>query len=110
MSELHYWRQTACAALQTDRGARYMMQLCRHFGHRHEVAWNETSGVLKFPFGSCKLETDESTLSLVVEAPDSEGLERVKRVVGSHLERFGHREQLTVAWHNETRTKGGDAA
>jgi hypothetical protein len=31
-------------------------------------------------------------------ADDAEGRARVERVVGSHLERFAHREELVVSW------------
>ena len=36
--------------------------------------------------------------TLVAEAPDAETLGRVQHVLGSHLERFGQRNELTVSW------------
>jgi hypothetical protein len=33
-----------------------------------------------------------------VEASDAESLARVQHVLGSHLERFGQRNELTVSW------------
>ena len=35
-------------------------------------------------------------------APDEDGLERVMRVIGSHLERFGRRDELSVTWEVST--------
>lgn len=31
-------------------------------------------------------------------APDASTLSTIREVVGSHLERFGHRNELTVVW------------
>ena len=36
-------------------------------------------------------------LTLLTRAPDEESLARVQHVLGSHLERFGQRNELTVA-------------
>jgi hypothetical protein len=35
-----------------------------------------------------------------VSAPDGEQHGRMERVIGSHLERFGRRDGLTVSWQN----------
>ena len=35
---------------------------------------------------------------LVLSAADEESHERMERVVGSHLERFGRRDELSVQW------------
>jgi hypothetical protein len=36
--------------------------------------------------------------TLLAEAPDEESLARVQHVLGSHLERFGQRNELAVTW------------
>jgi hypothetical protein len=38
---------------------------------------------------------------LRAEAPDAESSARVQHVLGSHLERFGQRTELTVRWVTE---------
>lgn len=40
----------------------------------------------------------EGVLTLLASAPDGESLARVQHVLGSHLERFGQRNELVVAW------------
>jgi hypothetical protein len=40
----------------------------------------------------------DGVLTLLAEAPDAESLERVQHVPGSHLERFGQRNELAVTW------------
>ena len=37
-------------------------------------------------------------LTLVAEATDTDGLTRIQDVLGGHLERFGQRNELIVAW------------
>jgi hypothetical protein len=37
-------------------------------------------------------------LTIEVSAADEENHERMERVIGSHLERFGRRDELSVAW------------
>jgi hypothetical protein len=40
----------------------------------------------------------EGVLTLRAEAPDQETLARIQHVLGSHLERFGQRNELAVVW------------
>jgi hypothetical protein len=44
----------------------------------------------------------DGVLTLLAEAPDAESLARVQHVLGSHLERFGQRNELTVTWTTGT--------
>jgi uncharacterized protein len=86
------------ADVATDKPVAYMRQLCKHFGHKVDASFGENSGHIQFEFGRCELHADDGTLALEVSAADAEGHERMERVIGSHLERFGRRDGLTVAW------------
>jgi hypothetical protein len=44
------------------------------------------------------LRAGDGELYLTVTAADEAGRERVRNVVGSHLERFGRRDELSVSW------------
>jgi hypothetical protein len=44
------------------------------------------------------LHTSERALNLEVSATNAENHERMERVIGSHLERFGRRDELSVTW------------
>jgi hypothetical protein len=48
--------------------------------------------------GSCLLVPGATALELRAQAPDAEALARVTDVIGSHLERFGQRNELVVSW------------
>jgi uncharacterized protein len=86
------------ADVATDKPVAYMRQLCKHFGHKVDASFGEDSGYIQFEFGRCELHATDGTLRLEVTAPDEESHERMERVVGSHLERFGRRDELSVAW------------
>lgn len=89
---------TSHAEVATDKPVAYMRQLCKHFGHKVDASFGEDSGYIQFEFGRCELHAVDSTLSLEVRATDPESHERLERVVGSHLERFGRRDELSVTW------------
>ena len=90
---------TSWAEVATGKPVAYMRQLCKHFGHKNDASFGEHSGHIQFDFGRCELRASEATLELEVSANDEESHERMERVISSHLERFGRRDGLTVAWH-----------
>jgi uncharacterized protein len=89
---------TATAAVVTATPGRYAKQLAAHFGRRCEVV-EEADGVrIVFGDGSCLVQPRDETLDLQVSAPSAPEVERLIQVVGSHLERFGQRNELQVSW------------
>jgi uncharacterized protein len=86
------------AEVATDKPVAYMRQLCKHFGHKVDASFGDDSGYIQFEFGRCDLHAADGTLSLEVSAADAESHERMERVIGSHLERFGRRDELSVGW------------
>ncbi len=91
-------RPGATAAVATETPVRYANQLAAHFGRRCEVV-EEADGVrIVFGDGDCLVRPREDTLDLAVSAPSKPEVERLTSVVGSHLERFGRRNELQVSW------------
>ena len=91
-------RPSAMAAVATATPARYAKQLASHFGRRCEVV-EEAAGVrIVFGDGDCLVQPREDVLDLRVSAPSQPEVERLSQVVGSHLERFGQRNELQVSW------------
>jgi hypothetical protein len=86
------------ATVATEKPVPYMRQLCKHFGHKVDAAFTDDSGYITFEAGRCDLKTGDGELHLTVTADSEEGRERLRNVVGSHLERFGKRDELTVSW------------
>ncbi|MBV8218051.1 MAG: DUF2218 domain-containing protein [Solirubrobacterales bacterium] len=89
---------TSRAEVTTDKPVAYMRQLCKHFGHKVDASFGDDTGYMQFDFGRCDLHANNGTLTLDVSAADAESHVRMERVIGSHLERFGRRDELSVAW------------
>jgi uncharacterized protein len=89
---------TATASVATAAPERYAKQLASHLGRRSEIR-EEPDGIrIVLAVGDCLVRPVDGTLDLTATAPGSDELDVVTRVVGSHLERFGQRNELTVDW------------
>ena len=89
---------TARADVATATPERYAKQLAAHLGRRSEVRVEADGTRVVLAVGDCLLRSHEGHLELLATAPGPEELERVESVVGSHLERFGQRNELRVVW------------
>jgi uncharacterized protein len=90
---------TATATVATATPERYAKQLAAHLGRRLEVREEEGGTRLVFADGECLLRPSGNALELHASASGQPALDRVVEVVGSHLERFGQRNELHVEWH-----------
>lgn len=79
----------------TAQASRYLQQLCKHFAHKVEVSYDASSGRVRFPFGLAVLAADESGLAVTIHAEEKSALDRGRRVIDSHLERFAFREAFS---------------
>jgi hypothetical protein len=90
---------TSTARVETAKPAPYMKQLCKHFGHKNEVTFDDRAGEIHLSSGVCSLDASApAQLELTASATDAESLERLQQVIGGHLERFGNRDGLAVSW------------
>ncbi|WP_207483887.1 DUF2218 domain-containing protein [Arenibaculum pallidiluteum] len=79
----------------TANGSRYLVQLCKHWGHKFEVVYTPEAGRVPFaPDRACSMAADPGGLTLTIEAPDGETATRLEGVVMDHLRRFAFREEL----------------
>jgi hypothetical protein len=94
---------TSHADVRTDAPARYAKQLVSHLGRKAPFT-EEADGAWTITVGDARgrIAVGDDVLSLHVEASDAETLDRLEHALGSHLERFGARAGLTVAWHRAT--------
>jgi hypothetical protein len=92
---------TARADVATDAPARYAKQLISHLGRRVEFATEGATSTAEIAGGTGRVVVGDGVLTLLAEAPDAEALARVQHVLGSHLERFGQRNELAVTWTAE---------
>ncbi|ARQ02530.1 DUF2218 domain-containing protein [Pseudorhodoplanes sinuspersici] len=91
-------RVRSIAEVVTPVPARYLAQLCKHFQHKLDVAFDSQSGHIVFPLGDCRLTAGDSTLTLSAEADDQEKLAKLQDVVARHLVRFAFREEMQIDW------------
>jgi uncharacterized protein len=92
---------TARADVATDAPARYAKQLVAHLGRRIEFTTDGSASTAELAGGTGSIIVGDGMITLLAEAPDAESLARVQHVLGSHLERFGQRNELTVAWADQ---------
>ena len=84
---------------QTEQPERYLKQLVSHLGHKLSTRLLEDgSGEIVLDVGACRLVAQDRVLVLTARAEDESGLDRVRGVIGRHLERFGARDGLRVQW------------
>jgi hypothetical protein len=91
------------ARLNSDQGARYMVQLAKHWSHKFEASFDDVSALIPLPLGTCSMLADPEGLDITIEAADLEALARLEDVVAEHLLRFAFREPVkrlgwTRAW------------
>ena len=87
------------ARLNTDKAARYMTQLAKHWSHKFEVSYDDISALIPLPLGTCSMLADPEGLDITLEAVDLEALARLEDVVAEHLLRFAFREPAgRLAW------------
>jgi hypothetical protein len=89
---------TARADVPTEAPARYAKQLLSHLGRRTTWTTDGDTSSAEIAGGTGRVAVGDGVLTLVAEASDAETLGRVQHVLGSHLERFGQRSELTVTW------------
>jgi uncharacterized protein len=89
---------TSRADVVTDAPGRYAKQLVSHLGRKIVFEVDGSTSIARFGDGTGTVLVGEGVLTLLADAPDTETLERVQWVLGSHLERFGQRNELVVTW------------
>jgi len=88
----------AVARVDTALPERYAKQLASHLGRRCEIREEGAVTRIITSAGECAVLSAPGVLEMRATADTTEDLERVMHVVGSHLERFGQRDELTVEW------------
>ena len=69
--------------VETPNARKYLAQLAKHFAHKIEVVASDEVARLVFPLGPADLHADDAALAIRVEAPDADGVERLKDVIWS---------------------------
>ncbi|GGL97735.1 hypothetical protein GCM10011594_16990 [Nakamurella endophytica] len=86
------------ADVATATPERYAKQLVFHLGRRLEWHVDGDTSTADIAGSTAVVRVAAAAVVLEAHAPDAESLERVQHVLGSHLERFGQRQELVVSW------------
>ena len=113
------------ADIRTSHAARYLARLCGHAakmgqaGHRlshrphaddrdggppevRRVERSGTEATVSLDRGQWTMRALPGRLAIRAEAADQEDLRRIQDLLATRLEKFGHREHLTVTWQTAT--------
>jgi hypothetical protein len=90
---------TASARVPTANGDKYALQLGKHWAHKLEVAFDGERTVIRLPDAVATFDPGPGAIAISITSVDPETVERMKRVVARHLDRFAFREApLTYVW------------
>lgn len=91
------------ASISMEKARGYLIQLCKHFGHKIEATYADNKGRVVFDAGVCDLNADDpNVLVAQVSTPDETQLTRLEDVIERHLKRFAFKEELSVQWVRES--------
>lgn len=85
----------------TPNGAKYLAQLCKHFGHKvaAQMSGDGRSGDVRFAMGEARLLADDQGLTTILRGEDRDALDRMRPIIDDHLKRFAFREDFeAMAW------------
>ena len=84
----------------TEKGSRYLQQLCKHWSHKFPVEYDAKKGTVELAASRLILTATPSELQVDLEVDHLDDLPRMKKVVAEHLDRFAFREApLPFVWH-----------
>lgn len=90
------------AVIETTNGNLYLRKLCKHFAHKVPATFNESQGLIEFPFGSCRIEADNTQVNISIKVEESNQAEFAEKTINDHLLRMAHKEPIAIEWHHES--------
>lgn len=96
------------ARFETQHASKYLQQLCKHFAHKVEVAYDDRQGHAALPPGRAEMRAEDGALTIRLESEDVRNMIHARFVIDSHLATFAHREGFTgLNWSVETADRPG---
>jgi hypothetical protein len=89
----------ANATVATEKGSRYMQQLCKHWSHKFPVDFDAKTGRVEMPNCLLVMTAHPERLNVSLDVAEGVDVARLKVVVAEHLDRFAFREApLPFVW------------
>lgn len=89
------------ADVATDAPARYAKQLVSHLGRKVDFHTEGDTHTAVVGEATARIVVGDGVLTLVATAPTEAEVDRLRQALGSHLERFGRRNELVVRWRDD---------
>ncbi len=87
------------ASIRTEKARNYLIQLCKHFGHKIEATHADDNGRIVFGADVCDLNAEDANVLVAqVSTGDPARLATLEDVIERHLKRFAFKEDLSVQW------------
>jgi len=83
------------ARYPTAHASKYLQQLCKHFAHKVDVTFDDTSGQVALPPGPAHMTADAEGLTIRIQSESAKDLIQARYVIDSHLVTFAHRDGFT---------------
>jgi hypothetical protein len=90
---------SSSARIKANNPPRLILRLCKHWGHKFPVSFDERQGDVQLSIGRCLMQAQESELEVRLESDDAEQLQKLEEVVADHLQRMAGAEALSIEWH-----------
>ena len=85
----------------TPDASRAMKRLCRHWSHKYEVQFDDSSGVIHLNDVRLTMHAAGDRLTVTLANPAGEVPQRLLGVVSEHLQRMAGDPALQVTWGSE---------
>ena len=95
---------TSRAEITTDTPGRYAKQLVAHLGRKLEFTIDDATSTAAIGAATGQIVVGDGVLTLIASGTDAEAVARAEHVLGSHLEKFGQRNEITVTFTRAHRT------
>jgi len=97
---------TSRADVVTAAPDRYAKQLVAHLGRKIAFTTDGTTSSATIGGATGQVVVGDGVLTLIAAGNDEQAVAVAEQVLGSHLERFGQRQELTVVWVRRAASAG----
>ena len=91
----------ATATITTVEPARIILRLCKHWGHKFPVSYDDAQGRVELSNALLLMRAGEGQLSLRIEAQPDADIARLEQVVADHAQRMARDETYVWDWQRE---------
>ena len=98
---------TIGAEVATPNGAKYVLQLCKHWSHKLETKVEGSTGTVTFPNAVATMTAGDTGIAIAIAGENRDDVQGLTDVVARHIDRFAFREApLTYEWEWQDEVAG----